>query len=160
MRIIQIVEMMNIITNDFLLEGKRREVITIPNSSVNPVIFRICPMFEETIDRQPVVRQRIVNRLKDFMDYKTQDHRAKFGTNDTPLASGGHYVGFSHANITQDFRIFYTKESQNPVIIKLYAVLTHVEAGIATPPNIKRQIQMSARMKSQTNWTNLTPADL
>lgn len=117
------------------------------------VVFKTCPMFDETVDRQVDVKERILNRVKDFMDYKSQDHRAQFGSNDIPLASGGHYGGLSHANITQDFRVFYTKESQNPVVIKLYAVLTHVESGIATPPNIKRQAQQSTKMKRQTAWT-------
>lgn len=117
------------------------------------VVFKTCPMFEETVDRQSDVKTRILNRIKDFMDCKSQDHRAQFGSNDIPLASRGHYRGMSHANITQDFRVFYTKESQNPVVIKLYAVLTHVEAGIATPPNIKRQAQQSTKMKRQTFWT-------
>lgn len=121
--------------------------------TTSKVVFKTCPMFDETINRHPAIKQRILNRVKDFMEYKGNDHRAKFGTNDVPLAPGGHFAGMSHANITQDFRLFYSKESQNPVVIKLYAVLTHVESGIATPPNIKRQSQQSTKMKRQTAWT-------
>lgn len=114
-------------------------------------------MFEETVGRFSST-PRVMNRVRDFIDYKQQDPMAKFGSNDTSMTvTGGQYNGFNHANITNDLRIFYTKDSQNPVVIKMYAVLTHDEAGIGQPANIKRQKQMSTRMRGQTIWNVIDP---
>lgn len=124
------------------------------NSSI---LFVKCPMFDETIDRHPDIRRRIIDRMKDFVEVKTRDSRARFGSNDTPLIAAGHYGGLSHANVTQDYRVFYSKESHDPVIVRLYAVITHVEAGIATPPNIKRQKTMAMKMKGQIKWEVFVP---
>lgn len=143
----------------FLAEAKRniaRQTGMTP-TQINSVVFQICPMFEETVGRFSST-PRVMNRVRDFIDYKQQDPMAKFGSNDTSMTvTGGQYNGFNHANITNDLRIFYTKDSQNPVVIKMYAVLTHDEAGIGQPANIKRQKQMSTRMRGQTIWNVIDP---
>ena len=144
---------------DVLTEAKRNilKQLNIPQQQAEKVVFQICPMFEETVERFSST-PRVINRVRDFIQYKLQDPRAQFGSNDTSMnVPGGNYNGFMHANVSNDLRIFYTKESQDPIVIKLYAVLTHDEAGIGQPANIKRQKQMSGKMRRQVDWERIDP---
>lgn len=143
----------------FLAEAKRDIVkqTGMTPSQADSVVFQICPMFEETVGRFSN-NPRVMNRVRDFIAYKQRDPMAKFGGNDTSMVSShGNYDGFNHANVTNDLRIFYTKSSQNPVLIRLYAVMTHDEAGIGQPPNNKRQRQVSSRLNGQTEWKGIDP---
>jgi hypothetical protein len=54
-----------------------------------------------------------------------------------------------HAHLSHDISVFYTVSGSNPTLIKLYAIMTHDEAGIGQPINYKKQKGVAKKMANQ-----------
>lgn len=122
------------------------------------VVFIACDFFKETFKRFEN-NPRITSRFKDFLVFKTTNPNDMFGHKDKTSDQSTPLYGYIHSGITNDLSVFYTKSGANPLIIRLFATLTHDEAGIGQPVNIRKQKQVAAKFEYQKengNWVTVT----
>jgi len=122
-------------------------------SNPNPaVVFSEGPLWMESVVSARKDTINILQKIKEFMDYKSQNPLALFGGKDTPLAgvSGSPYSKYlpkaRKAHLTPDISIIYELSGKNPTTIKLLGVFTHADLGTGMPANKKRSEQMAKRL--------------
>lgn len=116
-----------------------------------PLPIQTSPLFDKTLKKHADLR--IVNQLKLFIEFKTNNPSEKFGAKDYPMVTKGPFgkvPALQHAALTQDHSIFYTVKGS---VLRLYGIFTHKEAGIGNSPNIKTQKKLGSVMSRQ-EFTN------
>lgn len=111
------------------------------------VKFRRSALFNETLAKH----KEVAGRLQEFIRQKSEDPMSRFGAKDQHFSSSGilQQTGLIHAHLTHDISILYKRHSKDPIIIDLYAILTHDELGTGQPPNLKQQKKMVKQLSSQ-----------
>jgi hypothetical protein len=116
------------------------------------LIVKDCDYFRQSAAKY-LNNPAIAKSLVDFIATKQENPIAPYGSSDkanppaTPMAK---YVPkIRHAHLNRDVSIFYTI-SGNPTELKLYAMLSHDEAGTGQPQNPKRQTGIAKQFKNQT----------
>jgi hypothetical protein len=115
------------------------------------LIIKDCDYFRQTAEKylqNPV----IAKSLADFIATKQSNPIAPYGSSDksnpasTPMAK--YIPKIRHAHLGKDVSVFYTI-SGSPAELKLYAILSHDEAGTGQPVNHKRQTGVAKQFKNQ-----------
>lgn len=113
------------------------------------VKFQFCPLFNETFGNH----SEVLNKLNAFMDSKSRDPLAPFGSSDKAFHSEGNFSRavpkLKHAHLTHDISVLYTVSGRDPTIIRLYGIFSHDESGTGQPANIKRQKNLASRLTKQ-----------
>ena len=117
------------------------------------VKIRQCPLFKETASRFLIDGSATLKSFENFIKTKVENPIAPYGSSDksnpagTPMAT--EVPKIRHAHLTRDLSIFYTISGANPSELKLYAILTHDEAGTGQPVNYKKQKGIARKMANQ-----------
>ena len=117
------------------------------------VVVSETPLFRETAAKYAKPGTNVLSRYADFIRTKLENPTAQFGASDkknpdsTPMAQ--EVPGIRHAHLTHDISVFYTLSGANPAVLRVYALLTHDEAGTGQPTNTKVQKSMGKRMANQ-----------
>jgi hypothetical protein len=115
------------------------------------VIFKISPLFKETLTTLATQNPRLIDRIEAFKNFKNQNPLASFGSNDK--SSKGIFLkavpGIKHAHLTRDISIWYTVSGRDPIEIRLYGLFTHKDTGTGEPQNKKRQLSAAEWLKNQ-----------
>lgn len=112
-----------------------------------------CPLFKETAEKFLVDGSSALTSFENFIKTKVENPITPYGSSDksnpagTPMAI--EIPKIRHAHITKDISIFYTISGSNPSELKLYALLTHAEAGTGQPVNYKKQKSIAKKMSNQ-----------
>ena len=131
---------------DIFAEGKNKNVAA-PVKKLEPVPvtqLRITSLFKET-QAKYANDPRISKRFKDFIDLKSANPIAKFGSKDYPIAAGP-LKGLMHAGMDYDVSLFYSLQGKNPTVITLYGFFTHDESGTGQPQRRNRQQGLADRI--------------
>ena len=132
--------------------AKDRAVSTATPSKPKVVVSE-CPLFQETAAKYAKPGTNVLARYADFIKTKLENPIAPFGASDkknpdgTPMAQ--EVPGIRHAHLTHDISVFYTISGSNPSVLRVYALLTHDEAGTGRPTNNRIQKSMGKRMANQ-----------
>lgn len=111
------------------------------------------PLFRETAAKYARPGSNVLARYAEFIRTKLENPIAQFGASDkknpegTPMSQ--EVPGIRHAHLTHDISVFYTISGANPAILRVYALLTHDEAGSGQPTNYKVQKAVAKRMANQ-----------
>lgn len=120
---------------------------------MNPVVFRTCDLYRETLVDKARAYPVIGQKMQEFRDFKTANPLQPYGGSDKPFVSKGNFGtvvgGLRHAHLTHDIMIVYTISGRNPTVFNLYGIFSHDELGIGQPANIKRQKAQAKRMNNQ-----------
>lgn len=133
--------------------AKDQKVTTVPASNAPKLLISQSPLFLETAAEYD--SPRVTKRLEEFIALKMSNPMAIFGSTktDKPNKSGTPMAqeipGIKHAHLTHDISVFYTLSGSNPRVLRLYAILSHDEAGMGQPPNTRIQKSMTKRMTNQ-----------
>lgn len=133
--------------------AKDQKVTPTPAANTSNLVISQSPLFLETAAEYD--SPRITKRLDEFIALKMANPMALFGTTktDKPNTSGTpmsqEIPGIRHAHLTHDISVFYTLSGSNPRVLRLYAILSHDEAGMGQPPNTRIQKSMTKRMTNQ-----------
>ena len=121
-----------------------------PNQPTSSVVFEEGPLWIESVVTANKDTANILQKIKEFKDFKERNPRAPFGSNDRPFAPTGLYKQYLpkalKAHLTPDISIIYELSGRNPTNILLYGVFTHAALGTGQPPNIKIQKNMAKRL--------------
>ena len=115
------------------------------------VIVKDCEFFRQSAEKYLHV-PAIAESLADFIATKQANPIAPYGSSDksnpadTPMAK--YIPKIRHAHLSQDVSVFYTV-SGNPTELRLYAILSHADAGTGQPTNHKRQTGLAKKLKNQ-----------
>lgn len=113
------------------------------------VRFEICPLFSETFGNHP----EVLKKLEEFIAQKNHNPLAAFGTSDKTFAKtapiGAMMPKLRKAHLTHDISVLYEISGRDPIIIQLYAVLTHDESGTGMPANMRVQRNVAKRLSQQ-----------
>ena len=145
--------------NRFLLETKTKKqkaqnVQPKPvNQLVGAVVIETCPLYMDSSSRHIKNSPFLEEKIEKFLDYKVANKLETFGNNDKPSSVDKPIAraipGIRKAHLTFDISIWYTISSSNPMIIRLYAVLTHDESGTGQPERIPVQKSVAKNMLRQ-----------
>lgn len=122
------------------------------SNTQNSVVYNYGSLWEESLASAIRDTPNILQKIKEFRDFKSQNPLALYGSKDTPLAgvSGSPYSRYlpkaRKAHLTPDISIIYELSGKNPTNIKLYGVFTHADLGTGQPANKKRSEQMAKRL--------------
>lgn len=119
-------------------------------SKAPSVIFRTCPLFDETIAQKSKGNSFLQQKLLDFRKSKIENKIAPFGGSDKPFKPFGPFKGLKHAHLSGDVSIVYAIHGSNPSIIDLYGLFSHDELGTGQPVNINRQKSMDKTLSRQS----------
>jgi len=121
-----------------------------PNLQPSHVVFEEGPLWIESVVSASKDTANIIQKIKDFKDFKEKNPLAQYGSSDKSFASTGVYKQYLpkalKAHLSQDISIIYELSGRNPTIIKLYCVFTHADLGTGQPANIKIQKNMAKRL--------------
>ena len=108
--------------------------------------YEMCDVYIETIQKY----SKLSGKMKDFIQFKTENPSRQFGSSDYPFNSDGPLgkMKLKHAHITQDISIFY-KMAGSPATLYLYGLFSHNESGTGNTKNNKLQKSLAARLKNQ-----------
>lgn len=124
--------------------------MVVSSNKQNTVVFEYGPLWEESLAAAIKDTPNIIQKIKEFIQYKQENPLAQYGTNDKPFASSGVYKQYLpktlKAHLTPDISIVYELSGRNPTNIKLYGVFTHAMLGTGQPPNLKIQKNMAKRL--------------
>jgi mRNA-degrading endonuclease YafQ of YafQ-DinJ toxin-antitoxin module len=115
------------------------------------LIVKDCEYFRKTASKYLQV-PAIADSLAEFIATKQANPIAPYGSSDksnpvgTPMTK--YIPKIRHAHLNQDVSVFYTV-SGNPTELKLYAILSHSEAGTGQPTNPKKQTSVAKKLKNQ-----------
>lgn len=113
-----------------------------------------CPLFRETAAKYARGNPLVLQKYVDFLKTKQENPIAPFGSSDKRNAADSpmsqEVPGIKHAHLTHDVSVFYTLSGANPAVLRVYAILTHDEAGTGQPTNRKVQKSVAQRMSNQT----------
>ena len=126
-----------------------------PNVSNNTpkMVVSECSLFQETAARYARSNPKVLEKYVEFLKSKKQNPTEPFGASDkrntpnTPMSL--EIPGIKHAHLTHNISVFYTLSGANPSVLRVYAMLTHDEAGMGQPVNFKVQKSMAKRMANQ-----------
>jgi addiction module RelE/StbE family toxin len=115
------------------------------------VVFRTCSLYDQTesnyIKANPKLKETILN----FIEHKTANPLAPYGSKDYPFVGAGHFKGLLHAHLTHDLSIIYTVSGRDPHVISLYMIANHADLGTSKgQPNSKKQAQVGKKLGQQT----------
>lgn len=115
------------------------------------IIIKDCEYFRETASKylkNPV----IAKSLADFIATKQENPNAPYGSSDKSNPEGTPMTKYirkiKHAHLNRDVSVFYTI-SGKPTELRLYAILSHDEAGTGQPTNPRRQTSVAKQFKNQ-----------
>lgn len=118
------------------------------------VKFRPSALFRETFTKKAAENPGLEEQFQKFVETKSQDHMAPFGSKDTNLKGTGNFgtviPKIRHAHLMNDLIVFYKLSGANPTLIDLYGIFTHDESGTGQPANIKRQKILAKKFSNQT----------
>ena len=113
-----------------------------------------CQLFNETAAEHGLqAGTPLFKSFADFVKTKITNPIAPYGASDksnptgTPMAI--EVPKIRHAHLTQDISIFYTVGGKDPTELKLYAMLSHAQAGTGQPLNPKKQKGVARQMRNQ-----------
>lgn len=121
-----------------------------PSNKTGTVEFIYGPMWEESLANAIKDSPNIIQKIKEFKDFKSKNPLQPFGSSDRGFSSTGIYKNYlpkafkCHLNL--DISIIYELSGRNPTIIKLYGVFTHAEMGTGQPENPRVQKNMAKRL--------------
>lgn len=114
-----------------------------------PVVIQSSNILDQSMSN----KRNVIDKLKDFIEFKKANPTAPYGSSDTKFVSraplGDAIPKLRHAHLSHDFSVFYTVEGQNPTVLKLYGVFSHAESGTGHSPNIKRQKQLASTLRNK-----------
>ena len=114
------------------------------------VRFERCPLFRETFGNHP----EVLKKLDAFLAQKSRDPLGAFGNSDKTFAKtapiGEIMAKLRKAHLNHDISILYDIRGRDPIVIRLYAVLSHDESGTGQPANVRIQRNMAQRLSQQT----------
>ncbi len=120
------------------------------NSQPSLVVFEEGPLWIESVVAASKDTANILQKIKDFKDFKERNPVAPYGSSDKGFASSGIYKQYLpkafKAHLTQDISIIYELSGRNPTKVKLYGVFTHADLGTGQPANMKIQKNMAKRL--------------
>lgn len=117
----------------------------------NKLTVKDCEYFKQTAAKYLQV-PAIAKSLAEFIATKQANPIAPYGSSDksnpvgTPMTK--YIPKIRHAHLNRDVSVFYTI-SGNPAELKLYAILSHDEAGTGQPTNPKRQMGIAKKLNNQ-----------
>lgn len=117
------------------------------------VKIKQCPFFKETSAKHMPGNTAIQKSFENFIRTKVENPIASYGSSDknnpagTPMAR--EIPKIRHAHLTRDLSIFYTVSGSDPSELKLYAILSHDDAGTGQPVNFKKQKSIARKMANQ-----------
>ena len=124
------------------------------DKSSSKVVVKYCDLFNKTAAQHLRPGTPIYKSFTDFITTKVANPIAQYGSSDKKNPSGTpmsiEVPGIRHAHLTHDISVFYTVSGANPTLLKLYAIMTHDEAGSGQPSNHKVQKGVAKRMANQT----------
>jgi hypothetical protein len=123
--------------------------------SVPNLVVAESPLFRETAAKYAKPGSTVLARYIEFIRTKKENPIALFGSprtdkknpDGTPMSQ--EVPGIRHAHLTHDVSVFYTISGANPSVLRVYAMLSHDEAGTGQPTNYKVQKSMGKRMANQ-----------
>ncbi len=133
--------------------AKGRPVIPSGPVATTNVAISESPLFQETASKYIKSNPKVLEKYIEFLKVKKANPTAPFGGSDkrntanTPMSL--EIPGIKHAHLTHDISVFYTLSGSNPSVLRVYAILSHDEAGIGQPVNMKVQKSMAKRMSNQ-----------
>lgn len=119
----------------------------------NAVEIKVCPMYMQTSAEHILRNPFLEEKIETFLKFKVANKLVPANKNDRPsdvkkpIAKA--IPGMRKAHLTFDISIWYTISDANPMIIKLYAVLTHDESGTGEPEKIPVQKSVARQMSGQ-----------
>ena len=88
-----------------------------------------------------------------FIAIKSANPIASYGSSDKPNPLGTPMAmkipKIRHAHLSSNISVFYTIGGSNPTELKLYAIMSHDEAGTGQPTNAKKQKGLANTMSNQ-----------
>jgi hypothetical protein len=125
------------------------------------VKFQTGPLFDQTWRSRSENNASLKNKLSQFVQVKSQEPTASFGSSDKPFKSGGFFTNaipkLRHAHLTHDLSLVYALEGGADPVIRLYGVFSHDDLGTGNPPNKNRQRSMASQLAGQTFAGQLGP---
>jgi len=124
-----------------------------PSKNTSNVVFEYGPLWEESLASAIKDTPNVLQKIKEFTDFKAANPLVQYGSNDKPFSPSGIYKKYLpkalKAHLTPDISIVYELSGRNPTNIKLYGVFTHADMGTGQPPNIKIQKNMAKRLANE-----------
>lgn len=119
-------------------------------SAKAPVTFVVGPEFADTFKafKKAGMGDRLAKALDKFKSTKEQNVTTPYGASDKPFRGDGNFQGLSHAHLTHNISLVYRLDSVHNQI-KLYGFYTHDDLGTGTPPNLRKQMNVGGRLRSQ-----------
>jgi hypothetical protein len=125
------------------------------SNPANNVILDYGSMWEKSLASAIEDTPNILQKVAEFINIKSANPMAQFGTNDKPFTSEGiykqHLPKARKARLTQDISIVYELSGRNPTIIKMYGVFTHAMLGTGQSPKLNIQRNMSRALAGSFN---------
>lgn len=131
---------------DIISEANKKRKDVAPAYTGPKVIFEKIPLFDETVSDKKML-PGVQKTLTEFLTFKNETPLARFGRKDTGFVNKRVWGDTKHAGITDDISIFYKISGSNPIVIVLYGLFDHREAGIGTPPNQYKQQTLVKKFK-------------
>lgn len=111
-------------------------------------------MWEESLANAIKDTPNVIQKIKEFKNFKEQNPLTQYGKNDKSFSSEGIYKQYlpkaAKAHLTPDISIIYELSGRNPTTIKLYGVFTHAELGTGQPSNKNIQKSMAKRLSRES----------
>jgi hypothetical protein len=127
------------------------------NSVRSNVRFEYSPLSQKTITDITRNNPHIIEKLNDFIEFKSLNPIAPYGASDKLFRSNGFFSSvipkIRHAHLTHDISIVYVVSGFNPTSIKLYGLFSHDGMGIGQPQNINKQKSLAMQFANQTFQT-------
>ena len=124
-----------------------------PSKVADTVEIKVCPMYMETSTMHILKNPFLEEKITEFLNFKAANKLVPANKNDRPsnvdkpIAKA--IPGMRKAHLTHDISIWYTISGADPMVIKLYAVLTHDESGTGEPEKIPAQKSLARQMSGQ-----------
>lgn len=125
-----------------------------PQAAARPkVVYVTGPLWTQSLAVSVKRNPDIVNKIKEFQQFKEQDPLAPFGGSDKMFAADGVFKNYlpkaRKAHLTFDTSIVYELSGRDPTVIKLYGVFSHDDLGTGQPANRKIQQAMAKKLASE-----------
>jgi hypothetical protein len=134
----------------------KQSTVNTSKPAANPgLVVAESPLFRETAAKYAKPGSAVLARYIEFVKTKKENPIALFGSpktdkknpDGTPMSQ--EVPGIRHAHLTHDVSVFYTISGSNPSVLRVYAMLSHDEAGTGQPTNYKVQKSVGRRMANQ-----------
>ena len=135
-----------------MAKGRGEVKSQVPGNTPRMVVSE-CPLFQETAGRYVRSNPKVLEKYVEFLKSKKENPTEPFGASDkrntpnTPMSL--EIPGIKHAHLTHNISVFSTLSGANPSVLRVYAILSHDEAGMGQPVNFKVQKSMAKRMANQ-----------